>query len=87
MRKKITTLVLCMMLSMFMTAQQRNDSFFNYSYENGSRAITGDPVPLQTDTGMTFKNMNVNAPIGDGLIIMLGISMFYVTIKRKDFVR
>lgn len=87
MRKKITTLVLCMMLSMFITAQQRNDSFFNYSYENGGRAVNTDPVPIQTDMGMTFQNMNVNAPIGNGLIIMLGMSIFYVTIKRKEFIR
>ncbi|MBQ8223617.1 MAG: hypothetical protein IJZ87_09820 [Bacteroidales bacterium] len=87
MKVKITTLVLCLMLSIFMTAQQKNDSFFNYSYENAGRAIYTDPVPIQTDMGMTFQNMNVNAPVGNGLIIMLGISIFYVIIKRKDLVR
>lgn len=82
MKTKITTLVLCMMLSMFMTAQQRNDSFFNY--QNQERLIDETPVPFQTSDSHGFNNMHVNAPLGNGLFIIAMISIVYVLSKRKE---
>jgi len=81
MKTKITTFVLCMMLSMLITAQQKHDSFFNY--QTHDRATDKTPVPTQSSDGQGFNNMHVT-PIGNGLFISTLISMVYVLSKRKE---
>lgn len=82
MKVKITTLVLCVMLSVCVSAQQKHDSFFDYKdYE---RAIDMTPVPFQTSDGHGFNDMHVNAPLGNGIFITVLISFAYILSKRKE---
>ena len=77
MKMKITTLMLCLVSSIMMKAQQMTDGFFN---SNGYRATR--EIPIEMDE-LSFNSMNVSeqAPIGNGFFIMVAIAIIYVMIK------
>lgn len=87
MRTKITTLVLCLLASIVVKAQQKTDGFFN---SNDYRAIR--EIPIEMDE-MSFNSMNVSeqAPLGNGIIILASIAIIYVMfkmiIKSKEVAR
>ena len=84
---KITTLMLCLVSSIMMKAQQMTDGFFN---SNGYRATR--EIPIEMDE-LSFNSMNVSerAPIGNGFFIMVVIAIIYVLvkvmIKKKEVAR
>ena len=79
---KITTLMLCLVLSLSAIAQQKTDSFFNY--QDVDRAIITTPVEFHIQDGIVIDNMNVNAaPVGSGLLILTMVSMLYFMMKKK----
>ncbi len=83
MRTKIATLVLCLVMSFSISAQQRTDSFFNYRESRLDTRI----LPVETQ-GSSFADMNVyvDAPLGNGVFILLAIGLVYVFLKRKEIV-
>ena len=87
MKKKVTTLVLFVVLSSSVMAQQKSDSFFNYN-TYGETRIDTRVLPVET-LGTSFADMNVNvdAPVGDGLFILMCIGVIYAMLKNKEVVR
>lgn len=88
MKKKVTTLVLFVVMSSSVMAQQKSDSFFNYNTYSETRVDTR-VLPVET-LGTSFADMNVNvdaAPIGDGLLILMCIGVIYAMLKNKEVVR
>lgn len=81
MRKKITTLVLCTILSIPLMAQLKTDAFFNYQVVE--RAIDYTPVNVYYDTEVGFNNMNINATPLDGEIFILTLVSFVYCLKRR----
>lgn len=77
MKMKITTLMLCLVSSIMMKAQQMTDGFF---YSNGYRATR--EIPIEMDE-LSFNSMKVSeqAPIGNGFFIMVVIAIIYVLVK------
>lgn len=72
-------------MSIAIMAQQKSDGFFYYQ---NSREVDTRLVPTETQ-GTSFSNMNVqvNAPIGNGIFILLGASIIYIMIKMREIVR
>ena len=87
MKKKITTLVLFVVMSSSVMAQQKSDSFFNYS-TYGETRLDMRVLPIET-LGTSFADMNVNvdAPIGNGLFILMCIGVVYAMLKKKEVVK
>ena len=87
MKKKITTLVLFVVMSSSVMAQQKSDSFFNYNTYGETRIDMRD-LPVET-LGTSFSDMNiyVDAPIGNGLFILMCIGVVYAMFKNKEVVK
>ena len=87
MKKKVTTLILFVVMSSSVMAQQKSDSFFNYN-TYGETRIDTRVLPVET-LGTSFADMNVNvdAPIGNGLLILICIGVVYAMLKNKEVVR
>lgn len=85
--KKVATLLLFVVVSCSVMAQQKSDSFFNYDTYSESRIDTR-VLPVET-LGTSFSDMNVNvdAPIGNGLFILMCIGILYTFLKNKEVVR
>lgn len=85
--KKVATLLLFVVVSYSVMAQQKSDSFFNYDTYSESRIDTR-VLPVET-LGTSFSDMNVNvdAPIGNGLFILMCIGILYTFLKNKEVVR
>ena len=85
MRTKITTLVLCLVLSLTIMAQRKTDAFFNYQE---TRTDT-DFISFVDDDGFGLKNMEIveHAPLGNGLLILLVVSVFYSILKNREDVK
>lgn len=85
--KKVTTLLLFVVMSFSLMAQQKTDSFFNYDTYSESRLDTR-VLPVET-LGTSFSDMDVNvdAPIGNGLYILMCIGVLYAVLKNKEVVR
>lgn len=79
MKTKIATLVLCLVVTLSMSAQKRTDAYFNYQ----TPEQRGLYIPVLTPGDIGFDDMYVNTPIGNGLFVLLGISVVYLVIKRK----
>ena len=75
--KKVATLLLFVVVSYSVMAQQKSDSFFNYDTYSESRIDTR-VLPVET-LGTSFSDMNVNvdAPIGNGLYILICVFVLY----------
>ena len=87
MKKKVTTLVLFVVMSSSVMAQQKSDSFFNYNTYGETRLDTR-VLPVET-LGTSFADMNVNvdAPIGNGVYILMCIGVIYAMLKKKEVVK
>ena len=87
MKTKVTALLLFVVMSLSVMAQQKTDSFFNYDTYSESRLDTR-VLPAET-LGTSFTNMNVNvdAPVGNGLFILTCVGVFYVVLKKKEVVK
>ena len=85
--KKVATLLLFVVVSCSVMAQQKSDSFFNYDTYSESRIDTR-VLPVET-LGTSFSDMNVNvdAPIGNGLYILTCVGALYAIFKNKEVVR
>ena len=85
--KKVATLLLFVVVSYSVMAQQKSDSFFNYDTYSESRIDTR-VLPVET-LGTSFSDMNVNvdAPIGHGLYILICVGALYAIFKNKEVVR
>lgn len=84
MKRKFATLMLCLIVSLSMEAQQSTDSFFNHSNTRLDTRI----LPVETQ-GTKFSNMNVNvdAPIGNGMFILVAAGFIYTMLKKKEETR
>lgn len=84
MKRKFATLMLCLVMSLLMEAQQTTDSFFNYSDARIDTRI----LPAATQ-GTRFSNMDVNvdAPVGNGLLFLVVAGIVYTRLKMKEVVR
>lgn len=93
MRKKITTLVLCVALTIPLMAQLKTDSFFNYSIYGVREKTYHDNAPLLKypvyfDSDIEFSNMDMDdAPVGEGLAILAFASVVYYIVRRKEMVK
>ena len=87
MKNKVTTLVLFVVLSSSVMAQQKSDSFFNYDIYSETRLDTR-VLPVET-LGTSFADMDVNvdAPVGNGLLILMCVGVIYAMLKNKEVVR
>ena len=85
--KKVATLLLFVVVSYSVMAQQKSDSFFNYDTYSESRIDTR-VLPVET-LGTSFSDMNVNvdAPIGNGLYILICVGALYAIFKNQEVVR
>ncbi len=85
--KKVATLLLFVVVSYSVMAQQKSDSFFNYDTYSESRIDTR-VLPVET-LGTSFSDMNVNvdAPIGNGLYVLICVGALYALLKNKEVVR
>jgi hypothetical protein len=85
--KKVATLLLFVVVSCSVMAQQKSDSFFNYNTYSESR-IDKRVLPVET-LGTSFSDMNVyvDAPIGNGLYILICVGALYAIFKNKEVVR
>lgn len=85
--KKVATLLLFVVVSCSVMAQQKSDSFFNYDTYSESR-IDKRVLPVET-LGTSFSDMNVyvDAPIGNGLYILICVGALYAIFKNKEVVR
>lgn len=83
MKTKLTTLVLCLVLTSHIMAQQKTDSFFTYQDLSSSNRAT--LVEFYTNDGTTIPNMNVNAAsLEDGFFVLSLICMLYLIARRKE---
>lgn len=95
MKNKITTLVLCMVLSIPLMAQLKTDSFFNYSFVGNARAQQYHEdtellvCRIDFDSEIEFADMDMGeeVSVGDGFIILASVSLFYLVIRRKEVVK
>lgn len=87
MKNKVTTLVLFVVLSSSGMAQQKSDSFFNYDTYSETRLDTR-VLPVET-LGTSFSDMDVNvdAPVGNGLLVLMCVGVIYAMLKNKEVVR
>ncbi len=87
MKNKVTTLVLFVVLSSSGMAQQKSDSFFNYDTYSETRLDTR-VLPVET-LGTSFCDMDVNvdAPVGNGLLVLMCVGVIYAMLKNKEVVR
>ncbi len=85
--KKVATLLLFVVVSFSVMAQQKSDSFFNYDTYGESR-IDKRVLPVET-LGTSFSDMNVivDAPVGNGLYILICVAALYAIYKNKEVVR
>lgn len=85
--KKVTTLLLFVVMSFSSMAQQKTDSFFNYDAYGESR-LDKRILPAET-LGTSFTDMNVlvDAPVGNGLFLLMCIGVLYAVLKNKEVVR
>lgn len=85
MKTKFATLVLCLVMSLSIEAQQKTDSFF---YSQAETRLDKRVLPVETQ-GTSFANMDVNVdvPVGNGMFLLLGISVVYVVFKMKEVLR
>lgn len=85
--KKVATLLLFVVVSCSVMAQQKSDSFFNYDTYSESRIDTR-VLPVET-LGTSFSDMNVNvdAPIGNGMFILVAAGFIYRMLKKKEVTR
>jgi hypothetical protein len=85
--KKVATLLLFVVVSCSVMAQQKSDSFFNYDTYSESRIDTR-VLPVET-LGTSFSDMNVNvdAPIGNGMFILVAVGFIYTMLKKKEVTR
>ena len=85
--KKVATLLLFVVVSYSVVAQQKSDSFFKYDTYSESRLDTR-VLPVET-LGTSFSDMNVNvdAPIGNGLYVLICVGALYAIFKNKEVVR
>jgi hypothetical protein len=51
-------------------------------YEYSSRGLTD--VYINSDTGTGIQNDSFGAPLGSGLMILLGAGLGYVALKKKE---
>ena len=85
MRTKIATLVLCLVLSLTIMAQRKTDAFFNYQDDRADRCL----IILADEEGLGLKNMEIveHAPLGNGLLKLLVVSVFYSILKNREDVK
>lgn len=90
MKTKITTLLLCVALSMPMKAQLKSDTFF---YEPiFSSKINTTPTDYGTYYAIEFENMEIepmpeSVPIKSGMLLLTIFSSMYVMFKRKENIK
>lgn len=87
MKTKITTLLLCMVLSMPILAQLKSDAFF-YEPTFSGKIIT-TPTEFGTFYAIEFENMEiepmpVTVPIKNGVPLLAIFSSVYLIFKIKE---
>lgn len=85
MRTKITTLVLCLVLSLTIMAQRKTDAFFNCQDDRADRSL----ITFVDEEGLGLKNMEIveQVPLGDGLLVLLVVSVFYSILRNREEVK
>ena len=79
MKTKITTLVLCLVLSLTIMAQRKTDAFFS-SIDNNTRLSY---LPVDMDE-FSFESMSIyeqEVPIDNGLLVLATIAIIYMVFR------
>lgn len=81
MKTKITTLLLCLVVSLSSIAQQKTDGFFNH--DNSRYTISEIPIEMNE---LSFNSMNISeqAPLGNGVFLLACIAIIYVVYKIRE---
>lgn len=80
MKTKITTLVLCLVLSLTTMAQRKTDAFFS-SFDNNPRASSY--IPIRMDE-FSFESMSVyeqEVPIDNGVLVLVFFAVVYIVYR------
>lgn len=89
MKKKLLAIIV--MGTLAIPAFAQHDSFFNYGSEsnnNGPATRTGTGYEISTyeNSGFGIKPMDdaSDAPVGSGLLLLVGAGLGYAFLKRKE---
>lgn len=88
MKLKIATLLLCMSILIHADAQRSTDYYFFSDFHSDTRAVNETVVPINTWGEIGFDDMIIeSAPVSDGLLILSGLCLIYMALKRKEVLR
>ena len=85
MKKLITTIIFALIFGLNLSAQ--SDGFFSYNNIDNNRNGNSDwsIVPsLPSSHGFDFDQSAAPAPLGSGLLILGGLSIFYAKRKKSN---
>ena len=85
MKKLITTIIFALIFGLNLSAQ--SDGFFSYNNIDNNRNGNSDwsIVPsLPSSHGLDFDQSAAPAPLGSGLLILGGLSIFYAKRKKSN---
>lgn len=79
MKKIILTLCFIVSIALQLKAQSKTDGFLNNTFEY--RSVEDLAKPTLPRVGQTSDQ---SAPIGSGLVLLTGLGLGYLTLKKKE---